>query len=199
MHPLRNKAIALRKRGRSYREINTVLGIAKGTLSYMLKDVLLSAKQRERLDKRAAANRRRFAKHSSEYGLESKARALAKFRKEYPERCEQARIKAVRVSMTTYRKDELGVKRTLEVLYNTPFVKEIVQGQAVDFVSNTHLIEHTRDGTKGLSDVIRRFAKLQLDRRRKIAYVDTQRLGPMRRAKLVAVVDEIVDYRTLLS
>lgn len=46
---LRNKAIKLRKRGRSYREISIKLNIAKSTLSYWLKEIKLNPKDVKRL------------------------------------------------------------------------------------------------------------------------------------------------------
>jgi transcriptional regulator with XRE-family HTH domain len=48
-HPLRNEAIELRKQGLSYKEISDRLGISKGTLSYMLKNIKLTEIQKARL------------------------------------------------------------------------------------------------------------------------------------------------------
>ena len=45
---LKTKAIKLRKDGASYGEIKKKLGISKSTLSYWLKDVLLTEDQRKR-------------------------------------------------------------------------------------------------------------------------------------------------------
>jgi transcriptional regulator with XRE-family HTH domain len=46
---LRERAVAMRKEGRSYREIGEALGVSKSTLSDWLKDVVLTHEQRERL------------------------------------------------------------------------------------------------------------------------------------------------------
>lgn len=60
---VREVAIAMRKEGRSYREIREVLGVSKGSLSLWLRDVPLTEEQMEALrvrkvqgaDRRAAA------------------------------------------------------------------------------------------------------------------------------------------------
>lgn len=46
---LREQAVALRRQGRSYREIRDQLGVSKGTLSDWLSDVVLTEEQQERL------------------------------------------------------------------------------------------------------------------------------------------------------
>jgi predicted transcriptional regulator len=48
----KEKAIKLRKRGRSIRDIEKILGIPRSTLSGWLRDVKLSKKQKERLHKK---------------------------------------------------------------------------------------------------------------------------------------------------
>lgn len=48
----KHKAISLRQKGKSYQEICQVLKIPKSTLSYWLKDVTLSLKAKQRLQKR---------------------------------------------------------------------------------------------------------------------------------------------------
>jgi DNA-binding CsgD family transcriptional regulator len=46
---LRERAVAMRKDGLSYREIRDQLGVSKSTLSLWLRDVVLTAEQRDRL------------------------------------------------------------------------------------------------------------------------------------------------------
>jgi hypothetical protein len=48
-HPRRDEAIELRKQGLSYREINQQTGIARSTLSYLLRDIILTDEQQSRL------------------------------------------------------------------------------------------------------------------------------------------------------
>jgi hypothetical protein len=48
-HPLRKEARALRLLGYSYKEIHARLGIGRSTLSYMLRDIVLTPEQQERL------------------------------------------------------------------------------------------------------------------------------------------------------
>lgn len=201
MHPLRNQAIALRKAGRSYRNIEAELGIAKGTLSYMLRHIPISAIHRKRLQKRCDDNRHLFI---------AKAQALPKKEQfarrrrggltcwnKHRETCLKNLRAGFALSLLTYRKDEFPVKKALEKRYKVGFKKEVVLGQAVDFVTSELLIEHSRDGSKGLQDIMVRFEKLISDPRRKIAYIETAGLGNKRRTRLAAVVDEILDYRTL--
>jgi predicted transcriptional regulator len=52
----KEKAIKLRKKGKSIREIEKILGIARSTLSDWLKNVKLSKEQIERLERRRLAN-----------------------------------------------------------------------------------------------------------------------------------------------
>lgn len=49
MHPLRDQAIALRRQGKSYTEIQTVVSVSKGTLSYWLKGITLLPSEQKRL------------------------------------------------------------------------------------------------------------------------------------------------------
>lgn len=49
----KNQAIILRKSGLSYSQINKRLGIAKSTLSFWLKDIIMPEKLRDKLDQRA--------------------------------------------------------------------------------------------------------------------------------------------------
>src|SRR6056297_2565343 len=49
----KNTAISLRKEGNSYNQISEQLGVPKSTLSYWLKDLSLSKKAREKINKRA--------------------------------------------------------------------------------------------------------------------------------------------------
>lgn len=64
---LRAIAVAMRQEGRSYREIQAEVGVAKSTLSLWLRDVPLTEEQQRALDLRApeAASRRAKAVRSS--------------------------------------------------------------------------------------------------------------------------------------
>ncbi len=64
---LRETAVAMRKEGRSYREIREVVGVSKGTLSLWLRDIPLTEDQQRALDLRtpAAATRRARAIRAS--------------------------------------------------------------------------------------------------------------------------------------
>ncbi len=64
---LRETAVAMRKEGRSYREIPAEVGVAKSTLSLWLRDVPLTEEQQRALDLRTpeAATRRAKAIRAS--------------------------------------------------------------------------------------------------------------------------------------
>ena len=78
---LRETAVAMRKEGRSYREIREVVGVSKSTLSLWLRDVPLSEDQRQALALRSpeGATRRAVAIRASaaqrRTTIESEARA----------------------------------------------------------------------------------------------------------------------------
>lgn len=59
---LRERAIALRKEGRSYREIRDALGVSKSSLSLWLRDVVLTDEQHERLEALQHQGRTRAAR-----------------------------------------------------------------------------------------------------------------------------------------
>lgn len=56
---LRELAIAMRRDGKSYREIREALGVSKGSLSLWLRDVHLSEEHRAALQERQVAGRER--------------------------------------------------------------------------------------------------------------------------------------------
>lgn len=60
------RAIKLRKQGKSYNDINRLIGVPKSTLSYWLKDVKLSKKVENSIIKKA---RRKWAKNITEYNI----------------------------------------------------------------------------------------------------------------------------------
>lgn len=78
---LRETAVAMRREGRSYREIREVVGVSKSTLSLWLRDVPLTQDQRRALDLRtpAAATRRARAIRASatQRRLQTRAEARA--------------------------------------------------------------------------------------------------------------------------
>lgn len=52
LNAIRSKAVALRKQGKSYRDIHTLLAIPLSTLNYWLRNVELTEKQKTKLDQR---------------------------------------------------------------------------------------------------------------------------------------------------
>ncbi len=98
-----------------------------------------------------------------------------------------------------YRKDELPVLADMERVFSAKFQKEGVDGVYFDFANEDYLIEHTRDDTKGICDATRRFAVAAArgDQRKRIAYLDTSKLGPLRRGRLEALNVEIRDVTSL--
>ncbi len=78
---LREKAVAMRREGRSYREIREVVGVSKSTLSVWLRDIPLTEEQQQALTRRgpqatsarADANRQLAARRRAD--VQAKARA----------------------------------------------------------------------------------------------------------------------------
>ena len=73
---LRETAVAMRKEGRSYREIREVVGVSKSTLSLWLRDVPLTEDQQRVLEVRGPAATR--SRHATNRALAAKRRAYIK-------------------------------------------------------------------------------------------------------------------------
>lgn len=204
MHPLLNEAIEMRRRGATYDEISTALGMKSGSLNYMFKDVVFTdselglVKERRRNSSARCINEYWASATQSEISNRARKAMVTKAKNlEYMEMLRE-RAKVIYVKgLLAYRKDELPAKAKLESLYGVTFVKEKIGRVFIDFTSSRLLIEHTSDFTKGIYDVIRRFVAVKDDPRLKIAYVDTLRIGPKRRAQLSELA-VIGDYRSLL-
>ena len=199
MHKLRNQAIAMRLKGSSFNEINEALGIGKGTLSYMLRTVPLTDTQRDNLIERSKSGLRNFANNHE--AMSERNRKSAQTRKQrdpdgYIERMRTIGTKGRLVANLTYLDDELLVKEVLEKIYDVKFSKEQIGNRFIDFASTDLLIEFTKNGTRGLSDAIDRLEEVKHDPRKKIAYVDTRKLGLKRRARLEKI-STIIDYRAV--
>lgn len=70
---LRGIAVAMRKEGRSYREIGAVVGVSKSTLSLWLRDVPLTEEQRRLLTQRGPAST--TARHAENRAVAARRRA----------------------------------------------------------------------------------------------------------------------------
>lgn len=178
-HPLREKARQLRKQGWSYRDIERETGISRSTLSYMLKDIVLTSEQKQRLKKSAQKNREKFSSWFETLS-ESERKSLARKGGEnawhkHRQKCLQNLHSGREIGSLTYRQDEIPTKKKLEKLYGTTFEKTKVGNRYIDFGNEELLIEHTTDKTKGLSDLIARFEDVQADTRTKIAYIPTRK------------------------
>lgn len=77
MHPVRNEAFKLRKRGLSYNEINKRLGIPKATLSDWFSKMVLSKKARARLEVRKRKGTEILIKRNKAQTERAKNRALS--------------------------------------------------------------------------------------------------------------------------
>jgi hypothetical protein len=97
-----------------------------------------------------------------------------------------------------YRKDELPVKELLDKLFKSAFAKELLNDRYFDFASSRYLIEWSLSPSSGIHDIIRRFEAVVDDSRKKIAYVDTSRVGKRSMARLVAAKVELRDCRDVL-
>jgi len=206
MHPKRDLAIALRFEGYSYLEISKMLGMHKSTLHYILRDIPLTDEQKERLEEKERDNQRRLVawfqgqpeltrrKMSSRGGAKGGNLVWERRRDEMLKIVEASRGKA----NLTYRRDEIPIKDKLEKLYGCVFHREVIGNRVMDFASDELLIEHTSDWTHGTFDLVRRMEDVAGDTRRKIAYLDTKKLGAPTRKRLENVGVEIIDFRSLV-
>lgn len=105
---------------------------------------------------------------------------------------------ATRLNLS-YREDEIPIKESLESKYGKRFHKEKIGRRYIDFANKKLLIEHTVDGTHGIQDVISRFGDVAKseDTRRRVAYVNTDLLGAVRRKRLLLLRVKIRDFREL--
>jgi len=79
---LKIEAIKLRKAGLSYREIKKQVNVSKSTLSYWLKDVLLTEEQKKRLYTKGVASMARGAQSQKERRIREVNKILAEAAKE---------------------------------------------------------------------------------------------------------------------
>lgn len=201
VHSLREQAVTLREKGLSYSEIRDRLGIARSTLSYMLKDIVLTEKQKKRLEKKKKDGQKVLRAWSETQPPEVLAAVSSRGGKVCQERHSEALRKHLslgwKAAMLTYRKDELPIKISLEKIYNRVFSKELIGRRAIDFACKDLLIEHTSDPTHGVFDLVRRFEDVVSDPRKKIAYLDVSKIGPSTRKRLENLGVLVLDFRAL--
>lgn len=82
---LRAQAVAMRREGRSYREIGAVVGVAKSTLSLWLRDVPLTEEQQRALELRGPRGMSRRARAIRASAAERRARIHAEARDQVSE------------------------------------------------------------------------------------------------------------------
>jgi len=99
-----------------------------------------------------------------------------------------------------YRRDELPVLEKLNGLFNSSFAKEKVGGVYFDFADDLHLIEHSIDGTHGVQDATMRFAIAEAlgDKRCRIAYMNTGKIGSLRMQRFTDLNVEVRDVAELV-
>lgn len=198
MHPLRTEAIDMRRAGTSYSEISRALGINKGTLSYMLRHVVITDEQRRQIDERGAAAAQEALRRTTVTAEQRRAWAK-QWAADNPEKAAASIRAAQAASALSYLPAELIVRSRLEQRYKTSFRKEKVGGVHIDFASDRVLIEHSLDNGKGLSEATRRFARVSAagDTRKRIAFLNLKHFGPTRRRRLVNLMVEIHDVAEL--
>ncbi|MBI2011184.1 hypothetical protein HYS91_00295 [Candidatus Daviesbacteria bacterium] len=84
VHPSKNKqhALELRSKGKSYREINSILGVSKSTLSYWLNNVEVTYKQKEYLLQKQREGRIKGAQKRRDLRIAKEQMILVKASKE---------------------------------------------------------------------------------------------------------------------
>lgn len=85
---LRAQAVAMRRQGRSYREIQHVVGVSKGTLSLWLRDVPLTEEQQQVLASRTPAAASRRAKAIRANAIRRRGQVIADARAQVTRLCE---------------------------------------------------------------------------------------------------------------
>lgn len=184
----------MRRAGASYADIMSVLGLSKSTVRYMVREVELTAEQTAVLASRVPATAGRVNPAACRRGGQKGGRlAWTTHRKKTLAAVRQN----IRRAAMAYTKAELLVKERLEALFERVFQKERIGERVIDFACTDLLVEHSTDGGKGIGDMIDRFESIASDARKKIAYVDTTKLGNRRRARLESLVDEVRDIRAL--
>ena len=185
-HPERVKELAIKMRsaGASYTDIMSKLELSKSTVKYMVRAIRLTEPQKAQLAARRPAHslsedgrdrlRAAASKNSRKGWKDNRAKRLV------------SSLRNIRLASLAYREDEMPIKAALEGLYGCAFQKEAIGNRVLDFANDELLIEHSCDGTKGLSDIISRFKDIQVDPRRQIAFVNTGRLGTTRLTPLKA-------------
>jgi len=96
---------------------------------------------------------------------------------------------------------EENLSKILEQFYGK-LSKEKINNVFPDFCNEEYIIDFTFDHTKGTSDLIERFKKIQNDPREKIAYIPNKNTGSFRRNKLFKMNIKIKDstpFRYLLD
>lgn len=199
-HPKRAEIIALRKRDHSIQEISTLTGVCKSTVHYTVKDIELSKRQVALLREKSRQS------HKDAWTDERKAKRAKVMRAHWRKLPKKARARLIRrltgfgtvVMNLAYRKDELPVKSLLERLFKSTFTKEHLNGRYFDFSSKKYLIEWSLSPSSGIHDIIRRFESLTDDTRKRIAYVDTSRVGKRSMARLMAAEVDLRDCRDVM-
>lgn len=199
MHPKRELCIKMRLCGKSYREIEIETGVQKSTLSYMLRHIELTKKQRIILDGRKIKSQIRFTNCKNRGGRNRliSARGGKNLWNNNRIVAEQSLKKATIASALSFLPHELILLPKLEALFEEHLRKEKIGGKFFDFVGDTVIIEHSYDGMKGVSLIIDRFSCILNDHRRKIAYVDTKFIGLKRKSRFRACCVEVRDYKEL--
>jgi len=201
----------MRRQGRTFGAISRALDVGKGTIHYIVKDIELTPEQKARITEKRSQKAKREWEERRKRGFKTGWGHLPKEKQEAikekisaankawhernPNQWKDAKKSGFMAAGLTYRKDELETKRHLEELFECTFQKAHVNGRFFDFADENHLIEHTRDNTKGVSDAISRFRQAEEigDARKRIAYVPLSRVGPLRRRRFEALNVELRD------
>lgn len=186
----KQEAIRLRiEKGLSYNEIRETIKIPKSTLSLWLKDIILTPEQKERIAEKVIGNQDSFnVKLTPEERKQKGIRGGKKCQELHPQVKENL-LNGRFLANLTFREDEVPVKNKLEDLTKMIFNKEKINNSYIDFANEKYLIEHTIDGTRGLSEAINRLSSLKNEERIKIIISKLEKLGPKRRREGIIYID----------
>jgi hypothetical protein len=205
-HPLTGKVLQLRDHGCSISDICKSLGMAKSTVSGILKKLHpgLTDEQKSALHQREIDSQKRFA--------------------ESPERAEWGRMhihlaleaaktagtmldnESWRVGNLVYLESEKPILYTLNCVFQTNFHKEVVGRHVFDFADDFYLIEHSTCWGKGINSLTARFGAAEADRRTKVAFINTKHFGTVRQSRLqslgvkwfdISILDRPDEFKTI--
>ncbi len=169
----KRKSIILRKKGYSLNEISKKLELNKTTVSLWVRDIKLNDNARKRLEKR------RLIRYKMSEETKRKIRATHK-------RLYAEGVLSPPNNRNSYHtKLEKEIKSKIETFFDTKnLLPEKINGIWFDFVNESFIIEYTINKTEGISNAIKRFKEIKMEKRKKFLVCPRKYFGIVRRKRL---------------